>query len=71
MTFEPSVALTSFRLVSGNAEHPSDRFFNTTVEVRRFILFVVSVVVQIRLYQTIPGDVSWPREARVSAGGQF
>jgi len=33
ITFEPSVALTSFRLVSGNAEHPSDRFFNTTVEV--------------------------------------
>jgi len=33
ITFDPAVALTSFRLVSGNAEHPSDRFFNTTIEV--------------------------------------
>lgn len=33
LTFDPPVQLSSFRLVSGNAEHPSDRFFNTTVEV--------------------------------------
>lgn len=33
ITFDPPVQLTTFRLVSGNAEHPSDRFFNTTVEV--------------------------------------
>ena len=25
--------LASFRFVSGNAEHPSDRFFNTTCEI--------------------------------------
>ena len=27
------MALASFKLVSGNAEHPSDRFFNTTCEI--------------------------------------
>lgn len=32
-TFEPPVSLESFKLVSGNAEHPSDRFLNTTCEV--------------------------------------
>ena len=37
ITFDPAVALTSFRLVSGNAEHPSDRFFNTTIEVPCFV----------------------------------
>jgi len=32
-TFEPPVLLESFKFVSGNAEHPSDRFLNTTCEV--------------------------------------
>ena len=41
ITFEPPVALTSFRLVSGNAEHPSDRFFNTTVEVSGAFMMVI------------------------------
>ena len=31
--FQPPVQLASFRFVSGNAEHPSDRFFNTTCEI--------------------------------------
>ena len=31
--FQPPVTLESFRFVSGNAEHPSDRFFNTTCEI--------------------------------------
>ncbi len=29
----PPVKLTGFKLVSGNAEHPSDRFIDTTVEI--------------------------------------
>jgi hypothetical protein len=29
----PPVKLTSLRFVSGNVEHPSDRFLDTTVEV--------------------------------------
>jgi len=33
ISFEPPVTLASFRFVSGNAEHPSDRFFNTTCEI--------------------------------------
>ena len=41
ITFEPPVALTSFRLVSGNAEHPSDRFFNTTVEVSGALVMIM------------------------------
>jgi len=32
-SFEPPVLLESFKLVSGNAEHPSDRFQNTTCEL--------------------------------------
>ena len=31
--FQPPVLLESFKFVSGNAEHPSDRFLNTTCEV--------------------------------------
>ena len=31
--FQPPVLLESFKFVSGNAEHPSDRFFNTTCEI--------------------------------------
>ena len=31
--FQPPVPLASYRFVSGNAEHPSDRFFNTTCEI--------------------------------------
>ena len=45
ITFEPPVALTSFRLVSGNAEHPSDRFFNTTVEVSAALVIIMIIMV--------------------------
>ena len=45
ITFEPPVALTSFRLVSGNAEHPSDRFFNTTVEVSGALVIIMIIMV--------------------------
>jgi len=31
--FEPPVSLSGYRLVSGNAEHPSDRLLNTTIEL--------------------------------------
>jgi len=31
--FQPPVKLESFKFVSGNAEHPSDRFVNTTCEL--------------------------------------
>jgi len=31
--FEPPLPLSSFKFVSGNAEHPSDRFINTTCEI--------------------------------------
>lgn len=31
--FQPPIYLESYKLVSGNAEHPSDRFFNTTCEL--------------------------------------
>ena len=33
MSFQPPILLSSFKFVSGNAEHPSDRFINTTCEV--------------------------------------
>ena len=32
--FQPPVILESFKFVSGNAEHPSDRFINTTCELQ-------------------------------------
>ena len=31
--FQPPLPLSSFKFVSGNAEHPSDRFINTTCEI--------------------------------------
>ena len=31
--FQPPVMLEGFKFVSGNAEHPSDRFTNTTCEI--------------------------------------
>jgi len=31
--FQPPIYLESYKLVSGNAEHPSDRFLNTTCEL--------------------------------------
>ena len=31
--FQPPILLSTFKFVSGNAEHPSDRFINTTCEV--------------------------------------
>ena len=31
--FQPPVALATYKLVSGNAEHPSDRFINTTCHI--------------------------------------
>ena len=31
--FEPAVALSTYKFVSGNAEHPSDRFLNTTCHI--------------------------------------
>ena len=33
MSFQPPILLSSFKFVSDNAEHPSDRFINTTCEV--------------------------------------
>lgn len=33
INLEPPAKLASFRFVSGNAEHPSDRFCNTTLEI--------------------------------------
>jgi len=32
--FQPPVELESFKLVTGNLEHPSDRFLNTTCEIK-------------------------------------
>ena len=46
ITFDPAVALTSFRLVSGNAEHPSDRFFNTTIEVPCLAFCMILICLQ-------------------------
>ena len=56
ITFEPPVALTSFRLVSGNAEHPSDRFFNTTVEVSGALVIIMMIMI-IMMVMIMPSDL--------------
>ena len=70
ITFDPAVALTSFRLVSGNAEHPSDRFFNTTIEVP-CLAFVYMYDLDLSSMNVIAGDVCFAWQARIPTCGQF